>query len=105
MDSSKSRKAPVATAGLAEAEVDKILYCWYYGYAGHAKKDCPSKQRQTQSVGNCKAKPTTLKRPSPGDSFENHMCDTKTRSNMECNFHLNEPLLTLSHDVLLMLPS
>ena len=51
--------------------------------------------------GCCEAKPTTLKRPSPGDGFENHMCNTKTHSNMECKFHLNELPLTLSHDVLL----
>ena len=25
----------------------------------------------------CEAKPTTLKRPSPGDGFVNHMCYTK----------------------------
>ena len=32
----------------------------------------------------CEAKPTTLKRPSPGDSFENHMCHTKTCGHIEC---------------------
>ena len=41
-------------------------------------------------VLGCEAKPTTLKRPSPGDGFENHMCHTKTHSNMECKFHLNK---------------
>ena len=54
VDSSKFRKAPVATARLAEAEVDKTLYCWSCGHAGHAKKDCSSKQRQAQTVDNPK---------------------------------------------------
>ena len=57
IDSSKSRKAPVTTAGLAEVEVDKTLYCWSCGHAGYAKKDCPSKQRQAQTVGNPKRPP------------------------------------------------
>ena len=43
-DSSKSRKVPVPTTGLAG--VDKTLYCWSCGQAGHAKKDCPLKKRQ-----------------------------------------------------------
>ena len=38
----------------------------------------------------CEAKPTTLKRPSPGYGFENHMSHTKARGNMKCNFYLNE---------------
>ena len=38
---------------------------------------------------HCEAKPTTLKRPSPGDGFENHMYHTKTRGGMKCNFHIN----------------
>jgi hypothetical protein len=46
VDSRKSRKVPIVVARLAEAEVDKALYCWSYGHAGHAKKDCPSKQKQ-----------------------------------------------------------
>ena len=37
----------------------------------------------------CDAKPTTLKRPSLGDGFENHMCYTKNSWYMECNFHFN----------------
>ena len=41
-------------------------------------------------LGINEAKPITLKRPSPGDGFEKHMCHTKTRGNMECNLHLNE---------------
>ena len=53
-DSSKSWKAPIATARLAEAEVDKILYCWSCRKARHAKKDFPSKQKQTQTIGNPK---------------------------------------------------
>ena len=35
------------------------------------------------------AKPTTLKRPCPGDGFENHMYYTKACGGMKCNFHLN----------------
>ena len=31
VDSSKFRKVPVAAAGLAETEMEKILYCWSYG--------------------------------------------------------------------------
>ena len=37
----------------------------------------------------CEAKPTTLKRPSSGDGFENHMYYTKTCGSMKCNFHLS----------------
>ena len=37
--------------------MDKTLYCWSCGQAGHAKKDCPSKQKQAQTVGNPKRKP------------------------------------------------
>ena len=55
--SSKFRKVPVAVTGLAEAKLDKTLYCLSYGQVGHAKKDCPSKQRQAQSIGNPKRKP------------------------------------------------
>ena len=57
VDSSKFRKAPVATVGLAEAEMDKTLYCWSCGQAGHTKNDCPSKQRQAQTVDNAKWTP------------------------------------------------
>ena len=39
VDSSKFQKAPVATAGLAEAEMEKTLYCWSCGQAGHAKRN------------------------------------------------------------------
>ena len=44
----------------------------------------------TIASSHCEAKPTTLKRLSPGDGFENHMCDIGTRSNMECGFHINK---------------
>jgi hypothetical protein len=44
VDSSKSRKAPVAAAGLMETEVDKTLYYWSCGYACHSKKDCPKSE-------------------------------------------------------------
>ena len=37
----------------------------------------------------CEAKPTTLKRPSLGDGFEDHMYHIKTRGSMKCDFHLN----------------
>ena len=56
VDSSKSRKAPVATAGLAEAEADKTLYCWSCGESGHAKKDCPSKQKKAPTAERPKRK-------------------------------------------------
>ena len=42
VDFSKSRKAHAAAVGLAETEVDKTLYYWSCGRAGHAKKDCLS---------------------------------------------------------------
>ena len=35
-------------------------------------------------TASCEAKPTTLKRPSLGDGFEDHMCHIKARGNMEC---------------------
>ena len=57
VNSSKSRKAPVATTGLAEPEVDKTLYCWSCLHTGHTKKNCPSKQRQAQPVGIPKRTP------------------------------------------------
>ena len=50
VDSSKSRKVPVATTGLAEAEADKTLYCWSSGELGHAKKDCPSKKKKAPTA-------------------------------------------------------
>ena len=46
VDSNKSRKILIAPAELAKAEVDKTLNCWPCRQAGHAKKDCPSKQKQ-----------------------------------------------------------
>ena len=64
VDFSKSRKAHVATTGLAEAEVDKTLYYWSCAQAGHAKKDCPSKQRQAQTVNNPKRTPVVLAKDS-----------------------------------------
>lgn len=36
VDSSKSRKTPVATAWLVEAKGDNTLYCWSFGQLGHA---------------------------------------------------------------------
>ena len=36
----------------------------------------------------CEAKPTTFKRPSPGDSFENHIHSIETCGSVKCNFHL-----------------
>ena len=41
-------------------------------------------------IALCEAKPTTLKRPSPGGGFENHMCHINICGNMECDSHLNE---------------
>ena len=43
----------------------------------------------------CEAKPTTLKCPSPGGGFENHMCSTNIRSNMGCGSHLNDITICL----------
>ena len=69
VDSSKSRKAPAATAGLAETEVDKTLYCWSCGRSGHAKKDCPSKPKHAQ---NQKRKPVVPAKDSAKDAG-NHL--------------------------------
>ena len=44
--------------------MDKTLYCWSCGQASHAKKDCPSKQRQAQTVGNPKRTPVVLAKDS-----------------------------------------
>jgi hypothetical protein len=57
VDSSKLRRAPLTTTGLAEAEAENIYHCWSCGQACHAKKNCPSKQRQAQAVGTPKRKP------------------------------------------------
>ena len=53
---SQSRKVSVAAVELAEAEVDKALYCWFSRQAGHAKKNSLIKQTQTQTVCNPKRK-------------------------------------------------
>ena len=37
VDSSKSRKVPIAIIELAETEVEKTLYCWSWGQAYHTK--------------------------------------------------------------------
>ena len=89
MDSSKSRKALVATVGLEKAKVEKTLYCWSYGQASHARKDCPSKQRQAQTVGNPKWKPIVsakdlMKRPG------NHLSKQLRCSHCERNNHAVE---------------
>ena len=57
MDSGKFRRTPIAIAWLAEVERDKTLYCWSCGKSGYAKKDCPFKQRQANTVNNAKQKP------------------------------------------------
>ena len=36
--------------------MDKTLYCWSCGHAGHAKNDCISKKIHDESVGNRKRK-------------------------------------------------
>ena len=36
----------------------------------------------------CEAKPTTLKRPSPGGGFENHMYSIETWNNLKCRSHV-----------------
>src|ERR1700737_2758875 len=53
----------------------------------------------------CEAKPTTLKRPSPGDGFENHMCFIELWNNLKCNFHIQRFHIILIHRALLMLAS
>ena len=40
------------------------------------------------SSATCEAKPTTLKRLSPGDGFENHIHSIETCGNTTCNFHI-----------------
>ena len=72
VDTSKSQKGQVAIAGLAEVEVDKTLYCWTYGHVGHTRKDCLSKQRRTQTVGNPKRKPIVLAKDSTKGA-DNHL--------------------------------
>jgi hypothetical protein len=66
VDSSKSGKVSVSAARLAEAELDKTLYCWSCGQAGHFKKGCPSKPRHTHNVGNLKRKHIPAKEATNG---------------------------------------
>jgi hypothetical protein len=49
VDSSKSRKALVAIAGLAETKMDKTLYFWSCWQADHARKGCPLKPKRAQN--------------------------------------------------------
>ena len=44
-------------------------------------------------VTHCEAKPTTLKRPSPGDGFENHMYTLKPWTMCKVIFMLKEHIL------------
>ena len=51
----------------------------------------------------CKAKPTTLRRPSPGDGFENHMCTMELKW-FEMRFQGPKAYNSFSrHNALLML--
>ena len=49
---------------------------------------CPSISEATiHYITWCEAKPTTLKRVSPGDNFDNHMYHLNNCRNMKCNFN------------------
>ena len=41
-----------------------------------------------QCFASSEAKPTTLKRPSPGDGSENHMYFIEACGSMKCNFRI-----------------
>lgn len=55
MDSSKFWTILVMTAKLIEMEMDKTLYCWFYGQSGHVKKDF-LKQKKAPTVKKLKRK-------------------------------------------------
>ena len=67
----------------------EIKYIWIFAWIlDSASKSCvyfPLHSRRTHHL--CEAKPTTLKRLSPGDGFESHMHSSITCSSVKCNFH------------------
>ena len=65
----------------------------------------PSQRACQDPLTWCEAKPTTLKRPSPGDGFENHMCHIKLVITWDVTPISMSSQLTQSHDVLWMLAS
>ena len=57
------------------------------------------------SMTRCEAKPTTLKRPSPGDGFENHMYFLELWNKCEVNLMFKRTHMALNHCALLTLAS
>ena len=56
-------------------------------------------------VYGCEAKPTTLKRPSPSDGFENHMHFPWPWNGLNCNSHVQHTHIISIHFALLILAS
>lgn len=46
VDSNKPQRKEIVAATLAKAEVDKTSHCWSSRELGHAKNNCPSKQKK-----------------------------------------------------------
>ena len=90
VDSSKSGKALVATVRLAEVEADKTLYYWSCGELGHAKKDCPFKQKKAPTAERPRRK-TIFPAKDPTKDTAKHLL-----KQLAC-FHCGKPNHTKDH--------